>query len=135
MSDIPIDLIINFISYTTSLHVDRVEKILSSGILDWYQWVQDSKCRHFKHMREEATVMGITLESIVDVEAALTAKDLSLITDDEDQFIEALSSGQIPSSTRERITMFFSAINRSECITNESRENILKVAHALYDCL
>ena len=135
MADMPVNLIVDLISSTTSLHVDRIEKILFGGIFDWYQWVQESKCRHFRYMQEEAKATGIAVESILEVEAALTAKDLSLITDDEDQFMEVLSSGQIPNTIRERITMFFSAVNRSEYITNESRENILKVAHSLYDCL
>src|SRR4051812_2704768 len=106
MSDVPINLVIHLISYLTNLPVDRVKKILSSGILDWYEWVQENKSRQFKCLQEEARLIHITLESLLDVEAALTAKDLSLVTNDESHFKEALSSGQIPSSTRERITMF-----------------------------
>jgi hypothetical protein len=128
-----INQIIHNICYITGLAIDQVENILYGGILDWYEWVKENQCSYTRYLQEEAKVMGITLESIVDVESHLITKDLKLINDEGDQFMDALYSGQIPDSLADRISKFVTAVDLVEDTTNESRDNILMVAQALYD--
>jgi hypothetical protein len=128
-----INQIIHNICYITGLNIDQVENILYGGILDWYEWVKENQCSHTRYLQEEAKVMGITLDSILDVESRLTTKDLKLINEEGDQFIDALYSGIIPDSLANRIAKFVTAVDLTEDTTNESRDNILMVVQALYD--
>ena len=133
MSDMIIDQIIHIISNKTGLHTDLVEKILFNGILDWYDESKKSQCRRREYLKEEAKELGIALESIFEVETILMTHDLNFIKDQGDKFIEILSSGQIPEAVANSIASFLAAVDRTENITNESRDSILMVAHALYD--
>ena len=47
--------------------------------------------------------------------------------------MDALSSGRIPEAIANSIASFLTAIDRTENVTNESRDNIIMVAQALYD--
>ena len=133
MSDMIIDQIIHIISNKTGLHTDLVEKILFSGILDWYEEAKKNQCRRRGYLEEEAKEMGLTLETVFDVETSLMTHDLKFIKDQGDKSMDALSSGQIPEAIANSIASFLSAIDRTENVTNESRDNILMVAHALND--
>ena len=133
MSDMIIDQIIHSISNKTGLHTDLVEKILFSGILDWYEKAKKDQCRRRGYLKEEAKEMGLTLESVFDVETGLMIQDLKFIKDQGDQFIYTLSSGQIPEAIANSIASFLAAIDRTENVTNESRDDILMVARTLYD--
>jgi len=73
------------------------------------------------------------LESVLEVETSLTENDLKFINDQGDQFMGALSSGQIPEAMTRSITSLLNAMDRTENETHEAPENILMVAHALYD--
>ena len=81
MSDMIIDQIIHIISYKTGLHTDLVEKILFGGILDWYEEAKKNQCRRRGYLKEEAKEMGLTLESVFDVETRLMTHDLKFIKD------------------------------------------------------
>jgi hypothetical protein len=133
MSDMILDQIIHIISNKTGLHTDLVEKILFSGILDWYEEAKKNQCRRREYLKEEAKEMGIALESVFEIETCLMIHDLNFIKDQEGQFMEALYSGQIPEAVAKSIASFLAAIDRTENVTNESRINIVMVAHALYD--
>jgi hypothetical protein len=135
MSDMILDQIIHTISNKTGLHTDLVEKILFGGILDWYEEAKKSQCRRREYLKEEAKELGVTLESVFDVETCLMTQDLKFMKDqgEGDQFWGALSSGQIPEAVAKSIASFLAAIDRTENVTNESRDNIVMVAHALYD--
>ena len=133
MSDMILDQIIHIISNKTGIHTDLVEKILFSGILDWYEEAKKNQSRHREYLKEEAKEMGIALESVFEVETCLMIHDLNFIKDQGGQFIDALSSGQIPEAIANSVASFLAAIDRTENVTNESRDNILMVAHALYD--
>jgi hypothetical protein len=133
MSDMIIDQIIHIISNKTGLHTDLVEKILFNGILDWYEEAKKSQCRRREYLKEEAKELRIALESIFEVETILMTHDLNFIKDQGDKFIEILSSGQIPEAVANSIASFLAAVDRTENVTNESRDSILMVAHALYD--
>lgn len=133
MSEMTIEQIIHTISSKTGLDTDRVEKILYSGILYWYQEEKKNHCRRRVYLKEEAKEMGLALESVFDVETSLMENDLKFINDQGDQFMGALSPGQIPDTMTRSITSFLNAMDRTENETHEARENILMVAHALYD--
>jgi len=133
MSDMIIDQIIHTISYKTGIHSDLVEKILFSGILDWYEEAKKNQSRRREYLKEEAKEMGLVLESIFEVETSLMSHDLKFVKDQGDQLMEALSSGQIPEAIAKSITSFLAAVDRTENVTNVSRDDILLVAHALYD--
>jgi hypothetical protein len=133
MSDMTLDQLIYSISNKTGLHTELVERILSNGILEWYEEAKKNQYSRRRYLKEEAKEMGLTLETIFDVETKLMNGDLKFLEDQGDQFMEALFSGHIPADLVKSIKNFLAAIDRTENITNESRDNIFSVAHALYD--
>jgi hypothetical protein len=133
MSDMILDQIIHTISDRTGLHSELVEKILFNGILDWYEEAKKNQCSRRKYLEEEAKEVRLTLESIFDVETDLMNSDLKFLEDQGSQFTETLSSGKIPKAIVNSIQSFLTALERAENMTNESRDHIFMVAHALYD--
>jgi hypothetical protein len=132
MSDLILDQIIHTISDNTGLHADSVEKILFNGILDWFKELKRNRSSRLIYLNEEAKSMRISLESIYDVETNLITSDLRFIDDRGGQYMEALSSGQIPEAIANSISSFLTAIDRTENATHESRDDILIVAQELY---
>ena len=133
MSDMIIDQIIHIISNKTGLHPELIEKILFSGVLDWYEEAKKNQCRRRGYLEAEAKAMGLALETVFDVETRLMTNDLKFVKSQGDQFMGALSSGTIPEAIANSITSFLAAIDRAANVTNVSRENVLLVAQALYD--
>ena len=133
MSDMILDQIIQAISTKTGLDSGLVEKILFGGILDWYQEAKKNHCNRMVYLKEEAREARLTLESVCDIETTLMNQDLKFIEQQGDEFMEALSSGKIPKPIADSIERFLAAIDRTANVMNESRENIVIVAHALYD--
>jgi len=128
-----IDQMIHIISNKTGLHTDLVEKILFSGILDWYEEAKKNQYSRREYLEGEAKEMRLTLETVFDVETRLMTNDLKFVKSQGDQFMDALSSGTIPEAIANSITSFLAAIDRTANVTNESRNNVLLVAQALYD--
>ena len=54
MSDMMIDQMIHIISNKTGLHTDLVEKILFSGILDWYEEAKKNQYSRRGYLEGEA---------------------------------------------------------------------------------